>query len=168
MISDGKNKLLKIGGNADVVAAFQACYEEFKDQPKDLVKNLVRANGIGDAEREKECEVIYDYMCRKVYYQLDPDGDQYLKSPARLLKDGCGDCKSLTMFMACCLHSLHIPCIVRFVNFDGGNQYTHVYPVAILDNGKELILDMCETDTDGTPFIDYARPYAKKKDIIYG
>lgn len=162
MISDGKNRLIKIGGNSDVVNAFCSCYEEFKDQPKSIVKNLFGLN------REKACEAVFGHMCEKVRYQLDPDGEQYIKSPARLLKDGCGDCKSLTMFIACCLHCLDIPCIVRFVNFDGGNQYTHVYPVAVLENGREFILDMCETDDDGVPFIDYAREYARKKDIVYG
>lgn len=162
MISDGKNRLIKIGGNADVVNAFCSCYEKFKNQPKKIVKNLLGLN------REKACEAVFGHMCENVRYQLDPDGEQYIKSPARLLKDGCGDCKSLTMFIASCLHCLDIPCIVRFVNFDGGNQYTHVYPVAILENGREFILDMCETDDEGIPYIDYAREYARKKDIVYG
>ena len=168
MISDGKNRLIKIGGNADVVNAFCSCYEEFKNQPTKLVRQLKEVAGIGGADRESVCEAVFGYMCENVRYQLDPDGEQYIKSPARLLKDGCGDCKSLTMFIASCLHCLGIPCIVRFVNFDGGNQYTHVYPVAILENGREFILDMCETDEDGVPFIDYAREYARKKDIVYG
>ena len=162
MISDGKNTLLKIGGNADVVTCFQSCYQQFKEQPRELVKELqgMRVN--------EKCESVFGYLCDNVYYQLDPDGEQYIKSPARLLADGCGDCKSLTMFIASCLHCLRIPCIVRFVNFDGGAQYTHVYPVAIDENGKEIILDMCETDDEGTPYYDYARPYSKKKDIYYG
>jgi hypothetical protein len=54
------------------------------------------------------------------------------------------------------------------VNFDGGDQFTHVYPVAIDESGREIVLDMCETTDDGTPYIDYARPYKKKKDIYYG
>ena len=162
MISDGKNKLLKIGGNADVVTCFKACYEQFKEQPQEIVSNL---QGL---DVKEACEAIFGYMCYNVNYKLDPDGDQYIKSPARLLADKCGDCKSLTMFIACCLHCLDIPCIVRFVNFDGGNQYTHVYPVAIDERGNEIVLDMCETNEDGTPYIDYARPFNKKKDIYYG
>lgn len=161
MISDGKNRLLKIGGNADVITAFRMCYEEFKDIPRELV------SGICGSSREKKCESIFGYLCQNVYYQLDPEGEQYIKSPARLLKDHCGDCKSLTMFIASCLHCAGIPCIVRFVNFDGGNQYTHVYPVAILENGREMVLDMCETNDEGVPYIDYARPYARKYDIKY-
>ena len=106
-------------------------------------------------------------MVNNTRYKLDKDGEQLIKSPARFLADGCGDCKSYTMFIACCLHCLGIPCIVRFVNFDGGDQWTHVYPVAIDENGNEIIMDACETDSDRVPLFGYAREFAKKKDIIY-
>ena len=166
MISDGKNSLLKIGVNRDVVSCWQECYERFKEQPQELVDDI-RYSGTID----ERCQAVFGYLCEHVHYLLDKDGDQYIKSPARLLADGCGDCKSLTMFIACCLHCLGIPCIVRFVNFDGGTQYTHVYPVALDENGNEIIMDMCETDkgseTIGTPYYGYARPFARKKDILY-
>ena len=167
MTSDGRNELLRIGVNSDVVACWQECYELFKEQPRDHVKDICYGGTIDD-----KCQAVFGHLCNHVYYLLDPDGVQYIKSPARLLKDGCGDCKSLTMYIACCLHCLGIPHIVRFVNFDGGNQYTHVYPVAIDENGQEIIMDMCETDkgseVNGVPYYGYARPYKKKKDIYYG
>ena len=165
MISDGKNNLLKVGINSDVIACWCKCYERFKDQPKALVQNL------GEASIDDKCQAVFGYLCNKVRYKLDPDGKQYIKSPGRLLADGCGDCKSLTMFVACCLHCLGIKCIVRFVNFDGGSQYTHVYPVAVDECGNEIIMDMCETTgnsaSNGTPLYGYARPYKRKKDIEY-
>lgn len=162
MISDGKNTLLKIGYNGDVISCWKSVYEEYKDQPRDLVKKI-RYGSVDD-----QCQAIFRHLCEHVYYKLDTEGDQYIKTPARLIDDGCGDCKSLTMFIACCLHCLGIPFIVRFVNFDGGEQYTHVYPVAIDEYGNEIVLDYCETDEDGIPYYDYARPYKKKKDLIYG
>ena len=167
MTADGKNQLLKVGLNSDIVYCWKLCYERFKDQPRELVAEIQTLHTIDD-----KCMAVFGYLCEKVHYKLDPDGCQYIKSPARLIKDGCGDCKSLTMFIACCLYCLGIKCIVRFVNFDGGTQYTHVYPVAIDEYGNEIILDMCETDkgneTNGTPLYGYARPYKRKKDIIYG
>lgn len=153
---------MKIGGNTDVVTCFCQCYKQFCNQPMDIVSELKGCS------REQACEAVYGYMCSNVQYLIDPDGDQYIKSPARLLSDGYGDCKSLTMFVASCLHCLGIPCIVRFVNFDGGSQFTHVYPVALLEDGREMPLDMCELSEDGTPYIDYAREYKNKKDIYYG
>lgn len=161
MTSDGQNRFMMAGLNSDIVNCWKKCYEDFKEQPRSLVSNI--AAGTVD----EKCQDVFDYMIKNTRYQLDRDGEQLIKSPARLLADGCGDCKSYTMFIACCLHCLGISCKVRFVNFDGGSQYTHVYPVAIDECGNEIIMDACELDTDGTPLYDYARRYAKKKDIYY-
>lgn len=163
MIADGQNRYMMSGLNRDVVSCWAKCYEQFKDQPRELVQNL-RGHNI-----DSTCEAVYGYMVANTRYLLDRDGEQLIKSPARLLRDGCGDCKSYTMFICCCLHCLGIKHIARFVNFDGGDQYTHVYPVAIDEYGNEIIMDACELDKDNvTCLYNYARPYAKKKDLVYG
>ena len=168
MISDGKNRFMMAGVNKDIVNCWQSCYEQFKDQTAELVRNL-RIAGVGNTmSTDEKCQEIYDYMVKNTRYQLDREGEQLIKSPARFLADGCGDCKSYTMFIASCLHSCGIPCKVRFVNFDGGSQYTHVYPIAIDENGNEIIMDACELDEDGVPLYDYARRYSKKKEFVYG
>lgn len=162
MITDGRNRFLMAGLNGDIITCWRKCYERFKDQPKAIVKNL-RGYDV-----ESTCQAIFDYMIKRTYYRLDDDGEQLIKSPGRLIKDGCGDCKSYTMFIASCLHCCGIPCIVRFVNFDGGEQYTHVYPVAIDEARNEIPMDACELDEDNeTVLYNYARPYKKKYDIYY-
>lgn len=165
MTSDGRNKFLMDGDNQDIISCWKRCYEQFKNQPMELVSGL---QGIGGGRVDDLCQAIYGYMVNNTYYRLDNDGEQLIKSPGRLLADQCGDCKSYTMFIASCLHCLGIPHIARFVNFDGGNQYTHVYPVAIDEQGNEIIMDACELNEEGIPYYDYARPYVKKKDIYYG
>lgn len=156
----GRNDLICIGGNGDVVAAVVNYYERWKEQPKEILQSIC-------GSIDQQCESVFAYLVNNTYYVLDSYGNQFIKSPARLLNDGTGDCKSLTMFLACCLHCLHIPHIIRFVNFDGGNQFTHVYCVALDENGKEIVLDPCEKDDDGVILYNYARPYKKKKDFIY-
>ena len=160
MISDGKNTLMAIGLNQDVIESELACYENWKDQPRELVKNL---RGTVD----DRCEAVFSYLVEHVEYKIDDPGNQYIKSPARLLTDGYGDCKSLTMFIACCLHCMGIEHIIRFVNYDGGSQYTHVYPVAIDELGNEIVLDACEKDIDDVILYDYARPSKKQKDFRF-
>lgn len=163
MTADGRNRFLMAGVNSDIISCWTKCYEQFKDQPKDIV------DGLRGYNVDSTCQAIYQYMVERTYYKLDKNGEQLIKSPGRLIKDGCGDCKSYTMFIACCLHCLDIPCIVRFVNFNGRDQYTHVYPVAIDENGNEIIMDACELAEDNrTCLYNYARPYARKKDIYYG
>lgn len=161
MQSRGINDLLCYGDNRDVVRNLIGCYEKWKDQPSEIVEDL-RGYDINT-----QCESIFSYLIDNTQYKLDTVGKQYIKSPARLLSDGTGDCKSLTMFVSCCLHCLGIKHIIRFVNFDGGGQFTHVYPVAVDGNGKEIVLDACEKDEAGTPIYDYAREFRRKKDFIY-
>lgn len=160
MISDGKNTLMAIGLNQDVIESELACYENWKDQPRELVKNL---RGTVD----DRCEAVFSYLVEHVEYKIDDPGNQYIKSPARLLTDGYGDCKSLTMFIACCLHCMGIEHIIRFVNYDGGSQYTHVYPVAIDELGNEIVLDACEKDIDDVILYGYARESKKQKDFRF-
>ena len=159
MVADGKNTLVCVGYNHDVVRTELACYHMWKDQPKELVRDLC-------GTVDERCEAIFSYLLDHVDYKLDDEGMQYVKSPARLLKDGFGDCKSLTMFIACCLHCMSIKHIIRFVNYDGGKQYTHVYPVAIDERGNEIVLDACEKDVDGVVMYNYARDYKRKKDFV--
>lgn len=161
MIADGINKLLKIGGNSDIVKAISDCYEKYKNQPQDHVKNL---RGISV---EEQCYSIFKHLADNVRYKEDTYGSQWIKSPARLLDDKVGDCKSFAMYCCCCLHCLGVPHKFRFVNFDGGDQFTHVYAVAVDEDNNEIILDAVETDENGKPVYNYARPYARKKDITY-
>lgn len=161
MIATGENRLLGVGLNSDVLSGEIAMYEQYKEQPCELVTELV------GYPVDEQCRAIFAYVAEHVRYKLDPEGKQFIKSPARLLSDGEGDCKSLTMFICCCLHCLRVPHIFRFVNFDGSRQYSHVYAVAIDENGNEIILDECEKDREGNPIYNYARQYRKKKDYKY-
>ena len=161
MHSDGINTLLDDSGyNSDVIRYWLKCYQQWRNQPAELVSGL-------SGDIDKKCESVFAYLVNNVSYKLDKDGDQYIKSPARLLADGEGDCKSLTMFIACCLHCLGVKHIIRYVNYDGGKQYTHVYPVAIDEIGNEIIMDACEKDQDGVILYNYARPYKRKIDYTY-
>lgn len=161
MVADGINRLMIAGDNSDVVRGICKCYEEYKNQPQNHVREL-RGLCVDD-----QCRAVFAYLAENVQYKLDREGEQRIKSPARLLQDGYGDCKSFTMYVSCCLHCLGVTHIIRFVNFDGGNQYTHVYPVAVDERGKEIVLDACEKDVHGYPRYDFARKYMRKKDFRY-
>lgn len=159
MIVTGDNRYIKTGLNQDVIECVIGMYEQYKNQPITLVNDL-RGLSVDDV-----CYSLFDYVLENVQYKEDPDGYQYVKTPARLLSDGIGDCKSMTIFIASCLHCLEIPHIIRFVNFDGGSQYTHVYPVAIDEHGQEIIVDCVERDSMKQPIYNYARPFKKKIDF---
>ena len=95
MYSDGRNTFMMAGLNSDIVKCWKQCYEQFKDQPKDIVQDIRHSGTIDD-----KCQAIFAYMVNNTHYRLDSEGEQLIKSPARLLADKCGDCKSYTMFIA--------------------------------------------------------------------
>lgn len=167
MRADGRNTYLQFGDNSAVVKHVKACYEKWRNQPQELVSELRKKSGTDTISTNEQCYAIFDYLLNNVNYVVDKVGYQFIKSPARLLADGTGDCKSMTIFIASCLHCLGIPHTIRFVNFDGGTQYTHVYPIAYDETGKIIIIDAVERDAAGQPIYNYARPFAKNKDIYY-
>lgn len=73
MQSDGVNSLICLGYNDDVVDAELACYEKWKDQPIELVQGLT-------GTIDEKCESVFAYLTERVYYKLDNEGDQYIKS----------------------------------------------------------------------------------------
>ena len=160
------DKLVGVGYNDDVITAMENLYEQFKDLPwnRELTSTINK-----DWDIDCKCQTVFGYLedC-KIRYKLDPGDKQLIRTPERLIeKEKCGDCKSLTMFIACCLHTLGISHIIRFVSFDNRKIFSHVYAVALDENGEEIILDACEVDPKGARIYDYARPYTYKHDLVY-
>lgn len=114
-----------------------------------------------------QCYSIFDYVYNNVQYIEDDGYNQYIKTPARTLHDGFADCKSMTVLIVCCLYSLGIPAIVRFVDFIGNKIYTHVYAVAVNPRGGEIIIDPVER-VNNEPKFDFASNYKNKLDYKIG
>lgn len=154
-----KKNYLGVGSNSEIIKAVIITYNQYKNQTSELVENIL------DCDYNTQCNTLWEYFNENVIYQLDENNYQFFKTPARLLADGNGDCKSFSIFFASCLHSLNIPFVFRFVNFSG-RFFTHVYVVANPDTENQIIFDAVETDSTGTPIYNYARPFSKKLDVI--
>ena len=87
------------------------------------------------------CFNIWRFIRKNIHYQVDPDNQQWVRTPPRLWADGEGDCKSFAVFAASCLYCLNINGVIRFVSYDSDPEPTHVYVVVKGSNGKEIILD---------------------------
>lgn len=161
MRATGKNDFIVYGNNADVVRNVVKCYNRWREQPDEIVTEL------RNVDTDTACYAIFRYIVDNVTYMADKPGYQYIKSPARLISDGVGDCKSMTIFIASCLHCLGIKHKIRFVNFDGGDQYTHVYCIAYDETNQPIILDAVERDKYNNPIYNYARDFRRNYDIDY-
>lgn len=83
---------------------------------------------------------LWLYVKNNFTYKEDENGQQWIKSPARLFHDKKGDCKSFTIFINSVLQNLKIDYITRFISQNSDKDPTHVYSVAILGDEK-IILD---------------------------
>lgn len=159
MRSDGVNILVSSrGNNQTVIKAIGEVYREHRHTCSELVDSM---RGYSAAQC---CEAVFDYVVDYVRYCEDPGNNQYVKTPARLLADGVGDCKSMAVFIASCLYCLGIDHCFRFVSFNMKPIYTHVYVVAKDERGKEIIIDPVER-VNGLPKFNYAQDYILKRDI---
>ena len=154
MKADGKRLLITSKGyTVDIVNEISTCFGLYWTQCRDLAVQLK-----GRTERQT-CQNIFQYVVDNVRYREDGD-EQQIKTPARLLSDGVGDCKSMSLFVASCLRCLDIPAVFRYVSFAADNVPTHVYVVT----GSGIVIDPVER-VSGQPRFDYARPYTHKQDI---
>ncbi len=152
---DGKNTLKKRRGTTkDIINEVLNTYQDTWHTTAELAETL-RRNTEYDT-----CKAVFDFIVQNVNYNEDPNGVQWIRTPARLLHDGEGDCKSMAILSASLLNNLGIPCFFRFVSFSKNNQITHVYTVT--DSG--IIIDPVER-IDGQPVFNYASQYTYKKDM---
>lgn len=152
---DGKNTLKKRRGTTkDIINEVLNTYQDTWYTTAELAETLRRGT------EEETCRAVFDFIVDNVNYNEDPDGVQWIRTPARLLHDGEGDCKSMAILSASLLNNLGIPCFFRFVSFSKNNQITHVYTVT--ESG--IIIDPVER-IDEQPVFNYASEYTYKKDM---
>lgn len=85
-------------------------------------------------------------LLKSLRYRAD-DQHQKVKSPAQLIADGVGDCKSYSVFIASVCQNLNIPYKYRYADYDRDDDVNHVYIVAYPNDngGKPVIVDAVHT-----------------------
>jgi hypothetical protein len=103
---------------------------------------------------------LWSYVNSTIRYVEDPDGVQWIRRPARLAHDGEGDCKSFTLFIVSCLKNMGLDYTIRFASYNPNDKtVTHVYPIAYLPNGTEVIMDAVYDRFDEQKSYKYKRDY---------
>lgn len=159
-IADNKKTLLyKRGETDDIVKSVVTVFGESWDQIQDLSQTFQ-----GATVRET-CENIANYVVNNFSYKIDPDGEQWIRTPARLLQDRQADCKSFSLFVCAALSNLGINNGFRFVSYTPDKQFTHVYSFAIDENGKKITIDTVAMIQKNVAFDDELK-YKHKKDYM--
>lgn len=139
------------GYTADIMKEVFDCYREKRDQLKDFAPYLQKGTIY------ETCRAIWQFVKSNIRYKVDPIGQQWVKTPARLFEDKVGDCKSFSVFIASCLYNLGINGMFRFVSFNNSPLPTHVY-VIVPYKGRMIKIDAV------LPWFDKEKPYRYKHD----
>lgn len=155
-LPDGKIKLIKPSRAYtvnDIINVVVDTYNKSWRQCESIANDFL-------AQSELEtCRKINDYIVDNITYREDGIGYQHVKTPARLIHSGFGDCKSIAILVASLLTCLRIPCKFRFVCLSG-NEIGHVYVVT----DSCINIDPVEVICNNRPFNEVS-PYKFKKDM---
>lgn len=157
--ANNKKRLVNPKGyTMDIVKAVCDCYDRNRQTvPQEL---FALCRDMGNTSPEDICAFIFEWVDDNIDYKVDPNGEQWIKTPARLISDGIGDCKSFSILICSFLTHYGIDNMFRFVSYKG-NDYTHVYPVAVI-GGAEVPLDVVAFKQRGTEIgneIKYKKKY---------
>lgn len=83
---------------------------------------------------------LFNYVCTQVKYQLDPINQERVTTPERLVRDGKGDCKKMSVYIASVLKCAGIEPLLKVISYDGTN-YEHIYVIVQHTDGHISILD---------------------------
>lgn len=160
MKADGKKTLMyECGYTDDILNSIKEVFDKNYIQCSDFAQQF-KGSSI-----EQTCILIADFVCRNIRYKADPNGQQWIKTPARLIKDGVGDCKSYSILICSILQCLGIDNGFRFAGYTDYQDYTHVYPVAYDSFGNEYIIDCVAIQQNKADLFQEVE-YKKKKEIM--
>ena len=158
--AEHKNQVINSRGTtADIMQAIVDCYNSDYAQVEDLACNMP------GSDVKSVCKSIFDFVDQNIRYKMDPFQKQWIRTPARLWADREGDCKSFAIFICSCLRCCGIPHLFRFACYEGNEEPTHVYAVALDEAGNEVIVDPVYRDESGKAIFNEECPYTKKIDM---
>lgn len=151
------------GGTSDIINVVMMAYDVESDPQIRTLAEKLKADTV-----YKTCRNVWQYLIDNVNYRADSDGDngEMIRTPARLIHDRTGDCKSYSLFTAVVLRFLGIQHVFRFTSYNGKPEATHVY-VAAYDGNEEIIIDAVAAVQLNTDF-NIEKKYSYKCDMANG
>ncbi len=131
-----------------------------KSDPKDIL-GFIQKNKI--TPTYEGLSKLWTWVKDNVEYEADEADDQAIQTANYTFykKEDGTDCKSFTVFMAKCFECLGLKYKVRFAGYThSAGEITHVYPIAILPNGQNVIMDAVWNK------FDKEKKISTKKDFI--
>jgi len=157
MTPDFKDTVLnKHGYTDDICYDLVDTYERYRNKCTKFAEQFRRET------LDETCHALFDFVIGNFRYKEDPMGVQMIKTPARLMYQKVGDCKSFTLFVNCMLYCLGYKPWFRFVSY-ADVDYQHVYTV-LYEYGREVVIDTVAYIQKNIPLYSEMK-YYKKKDM---
>lgn len=104
------------------------------------------------------CKNIWDFAFDHISYRRDELYKEQIQSPAVTWALRAGDCDDYTVIIVSILLNLNYQVVLRIAMYTTENGFQHIYPVAILPDGSEVIMDCVAKK------FNYEVPFIKKID----
>lgn len=138
-----KNKKVLITSNQstdDIIKALQKYHKMYRPDYDKASEHFWK----GDVKSTGQ--FLFDFLKRNVRYDVEPKDEQTIKTPVALLKQGYGDCKHMSSFVAGIADSLRrkgypIEVLYRFASYKAGQEPKHVFAVLLDEDGQEYWVD---------------------------
>lgn len=121
---------------------------------KDIIDTILRADRMsadftarfatflrGSSDRQT-LRNIWGFVRKYIRYEKDKAGHEVIKSPGKTWEDRSGDCKSMSVMIGSLVKNLNYKYYYKVVFYD--KRYPdqgHIYPVVVLSNGTEVVVD---------------------------
>jgi len=114
------------------------------------LKEIVRDHGHESAALAREvqarsiyqtCSNLWHWIRKNLRYERDDIEIEQLRTPARIMADGKGDCDCFTILICSTLNELGISNYAKVTAYNKPNEFEHIYPIAIDEFGRQIILD---------------------------
>lgn len=157
-----KSLLVEYQDTDDIIKGLMDGHNKYKSEYDKIAKYFWQGN-VKDT-----CNYIWNFLKRNVYYDVEPDHRQTIKSPSAILstgrfRNGKNDCKHLSSFFGGVLSALQrkgvkIDWCYRFANYKLFSTMPHHVFVVCKHRGREI---WCDAVLSG---FDFKKPYINKID----
>jgi transglutaminase-like putative cysteine protease len=120
----GKVLLDASGNTADIIKAIKAADAAIGPQTKPLSTMLSTGNAYTDGM------AVHNWIRNNISYIEDPEGEQLIPTPARVLHNGFADCKGMSLLANNILKGMGHRCAYRFARYYGSpspGRFSHVF-----------------------------------------
>lgn len=157
-----KKLLVEYQSTNDIIKSLCDAHEKYKQEYDKIAKYFWQGNV------KSTCNYIWKFLKHNVYYDIEPDNRQTVKSPSAILstgrfRSGKNDCKHYSSFFGGVLSALQrqgikINWCYRFANYKLFETTPHHVFVVVKHNGNEI---WCDAVLSG---FNYQKPYINKID----